>query len=431
MASSITYKRLFELECWHGYYLNTADQEFGALDAVSRAELIKQKGADLQQDFAITPSPDTLKRLSGEGLLFKTLPTGFFVAIRAEKTDDGNFAPVSMPAEGLTLTFYLRIRNPLFYNYTNLPMDNAGRGLYYLSNRAENSNVLPEDPTLYVAQEIPAYENRVYKSGDLVMANGQRYEALMDQENPVAPPADLAWKRLAAAGYLNGGDAVQRMGPLSSYSFQSNPAKRATFTLHNLDQQEFTVRLTQEAGNTYPTQTTDSRGNSFPVTEVLAPENEPFTQVKLDLRTVPAGRYTLTVAGEFASGDSFTEEVPVYLMHDPQKVWAVVEVFHKAGDVLGAYKMIDEEAGNRLMAPRYILHVQNRSTYWRYHFGKPPEKKPKNSELVQSGDSFVTLKPQPLTTSYTEVTYNSSPLPNPSVKMIKPEQSKIYSDVYL
>jgi hypothetical protein len=78
----------------------------------------------------IVPSPETVKILAGQKLIFKALPTGFKVLA---KTGDGTEKPLIPIADDLTLDFYLKAKDPHFAGYTDLQIDNVP-SLYLFTN---------------------------------------------------------------------------------------------------------------------------------------------------------------------------------------------------------------------------------------------------------------------------------------------------------
>jgi hypothetical protein len=79
----------------------------------------------------VEPAGETVSKLNGYGLVFKTDSTGFKVWCKVE--NDG-ITPVIAIEDNTCFTFILKIADRRFYNFTSLKMENAGK-LYYLSNQ--------------------------------------------------------------------------------------------------------------------------------------------------------------------------------------------------------------------------------------------------------------------------------------------------------
>jgi len=79
---------------------------------------------------------------------------------------------------------------------------------------------------------------------------------------------------------------------------------------------------------------------------------------------------------------------------------------------------------------------KNRSTIWRYIYNTPQQVKPADDLLLENGNPriLVTKTIHPLTRSgFISLKLDKDELPNPTVSMIKPDQSthKIFSEIYM
>lgn len=81
---------------------------------------------------SVFPSQETAGLLKGHNLLYKITNNGFYILSKANSDD--NRKPMTGLDGDLYLTFLMKIKDPLFYNYTELKLDKAGI-LIYISNR--------------------------------------------------------------------------------------------------------------------------------------------------------------------------------------------------------------------------------------------------------------------------------------------------------
>lgn len=136
MAFSIQYKQLFRIDILHRFFLDKGSVRF---DSMSETEQLRQlKEYDSRFILDIVPSEDTMDRLNGHSLLLKRNSTGF--TIWYKEAVEGHNQPSVALDDNLYLTFLVRIKDPLFYNYTELILENAGK-LFYLSNRKPDTEI--------------------------------------------------------------------------------------------------------------------------------------------------------------------------------------------------------------------------------------------------------------------------------------------------
>ena len=74
MGFQITYRRLFEVDILHEYFLNQDGTPFSELPAAEQAKLLKKY--DIRETINITPLARTAKLLTNYGLVFRTSKRG-------------------------------------------------------------------------------------------------------------------------------------------------------------------------------------------------------------------------------------------------------------------------------------------------------------------------------------------------------------------
>ena len=153
MSFSIQYKQLFKVDVLHLFFLNNGLKN---LFLMNEAEAAKQlDGYDLNSFFSLAPTNETLEKLKGYNLVFRNLNTGFAVWTKVSN-DDNAFPFIPLPND-LSFTFMVKVKDPVFYNYTDLNLNNLGKTNYFSNRR--------------LSTEAPAFP-LINKSGDHFNING-------------------------------------------------------------------------------------------------------------------------------------------------------------------------------------------------------------------------------------------------------------------
>jgi len=137
MSFSIQYKPLFKVDVFHLFFLNNGLKTFFSMNT---SDAVKQlDDYDLNSFFSITPTLETQEKLKGYSLVFRNLNTGF--AVWTKVRNDNNAFPFIPLPDDLNFTFLVKVKDPTFYNYTNLSPNNLGN-TFYFSNRRLSTEVL-------------------------------------------------------------------------------------------------------------------------------------------------------------------------------------------------------------------------------------------------------------------------------------------------
>lgn len=147
MSFSIQYKPLFKVDVFHLFFLNNGLKTWFSMNA---ADAAKQMDDYVLNNFlSITPTVETQEKLKGYNLVFRTANTGFAVWTKVSANDSA-FPFIPLP-DDLSFTFLMRVKDPVFYNYTDLKLDNQGATNYFSNRR--------------LSAEAPAFP-LINKSGD-------------------------------------------------------------------------------------------------------------------------------------------------------------------------------------------------------------------------------------------------------------------------
>jgi len=313
------------------------DLKFGILFTI---ELLHKFFTDqLCRDFTITPSALTAQALNGHKIIVKQYQHQLYAGVKL----DGSGKPFVIPEEGMPMTFFLQLKAPLFFNYTNLPFTYTAGKIYHFTNR--NNNI--SNGKNFLSLPTPYNNATTYKPGDLATnASGTVFEAIRTSTG-VPPPADNvlsdSWIQVDPATgrnrYMSEADAVQWLPSRSTWHFTTDQSSANIQVWgYDLVARDYTHSvLTQTISFTHPTRA--------------------FT---LDLTGLPPGRYKMNINGQ---------EGGIYLNDEliGADAFAVIEIFQESS-LPAACQLLD--GSNNLKSPLYSLYFLNRSTIWKYIFAK-------------------------------------------------------------
>src|SRR5688572_28607555 len=170
----LTYRKLFEVEIKHDYYLLPGPGEKYPSDY--NVSVIAE----------IIPSPETAQVMKDHQMVLKTTATGFSVYIHAELVGaPGVYASRVDLDPKMCLSFYWSLQNPYFSNFTNQRLQEKGRSLYYFSNQSASQ----QGTVRYLNKAIVSFGTTYlgetkYQLGDLVIESGETYE-MIEKESPI------------------------------------------------------------------------------------------------------------------------------------------------------------------------------------------------------------------------------------------------------
>lgn len=404
------YRKLFEVEIRHDYFLLPGPGEMFPADY------------DVSRFLAITPSDRTLQIMKDRRMVLRVNKKGFTVFVHAEfiNTATGYAAVVDFDPN-IVLSFYWRLNDRHFINFTNQRLTETVRGVYYFSNRGASQ----QGGVTYLNKAIHAFGTTylgepLYRLGDLVSEGGETYEMIDKETPPVNFPGNASsWQKIntSVVNYVNPDDRLRWQSPRFRHErANSHPAEFINYKLFDVDNQPVDLGLIP--------------GTDKPQNEYRAPANgfEPVNH-SIDMSHLEPGRYSLEIVDlNAAAAQSF------YLM-DPLNMpgFFGVSEFFASGAAL-PFQFIREDAGLQRWVlddpPKvFVIRFRNRLTRWKY--------------LNQNQTVFhQPAAPRPLTKSYSGyqilVPGGTLNLPDPDVDNILPEietpsrlVKNIYSHVFL
>jgi len=128
MAFNTTYKQLFEVKLLHNYFLNDGTVAFSSMNPVDQQKRLKPY--DILEFVTIVPTRDTIEKMRGYNILFKTQKSGFSTYTKLEEGTQNT--PFIVLPDDLNLKFILKLKDSFFGNYTNLAP--GGTEIFYFGN---------------------------------------------------------------------------------------------------------------------------------------------------------------------------------------------------------------------------------------------------------------------------------------------------------
>ena len=119
MSFLINYKKLFQINLYHQYFLNDGVTAFDANASLKTQQLSKY---DFSSFAEIVPSEATNKKLNGTKIILKKSSAGVSAYISAEETAPNSniFKPYISLQQNDNLLFLLYIKDPFFENYSTV-----------------------------------------------------------------------------------------------------------------------------------------------------------------------------------------------------------------------------------------------------------------------------------------------------------------------
>ena len=301
-------------------------------DTFFSVELLNQYFTDLTcPDFIVIPSDKTRLTLAGLKMITRQFSSQILTGVELNSLG----IPSVAPKDGVNFTFFLKLNNSRFVNYTNLPMAPTNGMLYYFSNR--NNNTFGGTD---LTGNLNAYDSSAsYHPGSLVVSPaGDVYQAWRksDAGNPNSFSETDYWFKIANNSYVSENDAVKWLPSVLQYSF---PSVQTSVTL---------MVKGYESG---------TRAFTGTVLSKTIPFSSPASSFTLDLSVLAPGRYSLQIDGG--------NVIPIYLNDElyGQDVFGVIDLYCES-TLPASYKMLDP--GNHLLSPAYKIFFPNRILLWKY-----------------------------------------------------------------
>ncbi|MDJ0646097.1 MAG: hypothetical protein QNJ57_08975 [Flavobacteriaceae bacterium] len=435
--SEILYKRLFEVNVLHDYYLISSDGgSFFEKPHAEKESLLKSMHYHEMYQVAdfleIEPSEIAKQRFAEYKLIFRKTALGFVVG--AEVIPELHLgAQVYKPRfelpDTLSLTFTIRTLATNFLSMTNIGLRPALPANYYFTNK--DKKVFNETGPNHKSLPISATAEKrqagmFYEMGTLLkFGNGLR-EAL---ELTNANTNDLNfWENLKDRRYVTNADRIL-LPPIFSY-----PVKKE----QNITQLKAVLEDT--SSNVIKTITK----NSATALQKVSLNFEMVDETIDDPVKIPEGIYTLKIQENGNPELSYT----VYLNDSlyAKNHLGVIDI--RMDETDSPFSLLDADgylktrtnaAGKKITHPVYEIRFKNRRTYWRYQ----------QETDFQAGDITADLNPYLVFEPATRKIISKSPkgltrtlvpfksganekiLPYPKTPSLRVDGKRIFSEIYI
>jgi hypothetical protein len=137
------------------------------------------------KDFTVIPFPDTQKILKNNRMIFKPLADGFRLLMEFRKVSD-NTEPLLPLISPFKLCFFIKLDNPLFFNFSKLPFIDPVSEAFYFTNYKKP---LEETPSSLAASDFVSEK-------DIVRVISNNIEYHVREEDREIEVVDLEGKRI-------------------------------------------------------------------------------------------------------------------------------------------------------------------------------------------------------------------------------------------
>ena len=313
---NLVFKYLFTVELFHHYYSD------------GRCP-----------DFEIVPAEDCKQLMRDSHLIYRFINNKLFVGIEIDPADVNEELPAIPLKDGIVFRFYLKLKNPSFLNFTNLPSSQSRGQCYYFSNLSGNK----QSKNLFLSSGVNAFDNTVsYSPGDIVLSGGQLFECISPAKGK-ATSNDKFWKSIGTDRVVTQNDLLT----LTTSSRKASVIPPATAITSNV----FKLNRTT---NFYDVPALDPVVLNF---------SEPQSATTVNLFSLREGNQKLL---DFGCYFVSVNNVPTDVYFDTNAVslgvFGVIDIFHHS-NVPTDFNLLDN---GKVKEVAYKIGFHNRSTIWKY-----------------------------------------------------------------
>lgn len=429
--SSTIFKRLFEVQIVHDYFLTASDgTSFFERNRDDKNEFLIQKLKyglyDVGKLFTIEPTKITKFRMNEYRLLLGKTILGFIVGTEVTVTEQAGetvYQPRFVLPENLSLTFSIRSRSGFFGSVTNLGLTPSLPAIHYFTNKDKeefNEVTVPTYTSLPISNKAKVHQNgSFYEMGAIVDFGGTIREALQktDGNDPTL------WEDVFDRRFVSDADSILLPNNFTYTLKKENAVTQISFVLE--DEGGIEIKAINKSGTTIL--------ESVPLNFTQVDENDKNSAI------IPPGFYTLKIT----PGGSSEIAYPVYLNATVYEKGLLGMVDIRLDETNSPFSLLDTQGflktridagGAKVPHPVFEVRFKNRRTYWRYNRDdefSPTEKAATVAHLQFQDPKLVSIKPKALTEALVPFINGASlllPPPRPSIKV---EGDRIFSEVYI
>ncbi len=440
MGDVIIFKRLFEVQILHDYFLTTVDAtptiiSFFDKSKMDKDNLIERKLEnglyDIRNLFEIEPVGDTKSILNNYKLVWAKTALGFIVGtevIVENQAGETLYKPRFEFSNDTNLTFSIKPSVSFFNSVSNISLRPPFPSIYYFTNKDKEE--FDEAPQPYTSLPIsnkvnPHQDGLQYEMGALADFGGTIREALQytDGNDP------SHWEDITDKRFISNADRV-----LLPHNFNYTFKKE-----QNITQVEFVL---EDESNT------ELKTISLGGIEVLERVHLNFTKVDENNENsdlIPAGRYNLKVKA--GGGPEVVHSINLNSTIYDKNHFAIIDI--RFDEQNSPYSLLD--AGNflktrinaldeKITHPVFEIRFKNRRTYWRYNkdggfsdadANNTSDFLKREPELAITPEKLISADPRGLTETLAPfINGTTLMLPHP-VPSIKIEKERIFSEIFI
>ncbi|MEW7289070.1 hypothetical protein [Aquimarina sp. 2304DJ70-9] len=435
MRDVIIFKRLFEVQILHDYFLTTVDAtpsivSFFDKSKIDKENLIARKLEnglyDIRSLFEIEPVGATKSILNNYKLILAKTALGFIVGtevIVENQAGETVYKPRLEFDSDINLTFSIKPSVSFFNSISNISLRPPFPSIYYFTNKDKEE--FDETPFPYTSLPIsnkvnPHQDGVQYEMGALADFGGTIREALQytDGNDP------SHWEDITDKRFISNADRV-----LLPHNFNYTFKKE-----QNITQVDFVL---EDESNT------ELKTISITGLEVLEGVFLNFTRVDENNENsdlIPEGFYTLKVkaGGVPEVAHSINLNSTIY----DKNYFAIVDIRfdeqdspHSLLDADNFLKTRINALDEKITHPVFEVRFKNRRTYWRYNREgdfSAPEIAATATFLEHQPEKLISLKPKGLTETLVPfINGTTLMLPPPRMSSIKIEKERIFSEIFI
>ncbi|MDO6818897.1 hypothetical protein [Zobellia sp. 1_MG-2023] len=433
--SEIIFKKLFEVQILHDYFLTTTDgTSFFERNKAEKEELLTKKLAhsiyDVREFVRITPIQDTMQAMNEYNILFTKTPLGFIVGIEVIAEDLAGatiYKPRLKVPASINLSFSMLPLISSFKTITNTGFRSPFPAIHYFTNKCRlelDELTIPIYKSLQLTNKfMPHQPGMDHEMGALIDFGGTLKEALQRTDGTDSSH----WEDVEDRGIVSDSDRN-----LLPHNFNYSLKKEDAVTDINFVLEDATATVVK----------------TITKSSAEALENVALNFTKIDetdttSAAIPSGNYILKVTANAGPEIVFPIHLNDMLYDDGE--FDIIDLRFDEPD--SPYSLLD--AGGFLKTrisaadvliphPIFELRFQNRRTYWRYNSESlftAAEITDTSAHLVPetvANKKLVSIKPKALTEAFVPfINGTSQVLPHPKISSLRVEKEKIFSEIFI
>ena len=437
--SEILYKKLFEVNLLHDYFLVSGDGgSFFEKSKVAKEALIKSKlnhsMYNVSDFIEIEPTETTQKSLSEYKLIYKKTSLGFVIGVQVReelKLGATLYKPRFTLPETLSLTFSINTVASHFLSMTNIGMRPTLPTIYYFTNKGKQefteTGPGPNYKSLPIAEVAEKHQDGMNHEMGTLLKFGTNLREALEFTNTNSNDLNF-WGKLKDKRYVTNADRTL-LPPIFNYSL-----KKA----QNITQLQ--VVLEDLDANVIKTITKNS---AEPIENTRL--NFEFVDETIELKVaIPTGFYKLKIQENGGPEIVYS----VYLNENLYNKNHLGIIDIRLDELASPFSLLDAEGyiktridntGKKIPHLVYEIRFKNRRTYWRYNNEANFEATDVTAELSlhvafdTTTKKIISKKPKGLTRTLVPFINgaNEKILPHPKIPSLKVEGKRMFSEIYI